>query len=295
MPCIKPSARPARVLPRCSSTTRRVAVAVSTMLVALATPGVTGAAAQSGGSAAGRTAPLLDPRGPYGAWAGYSLGHRRSPRSALPASSTEGVAGMDVSGHQGRVDWDRARAAGARFTYVKATEGTTYQSPVFPQQYNGSYRVGMIRGAYHFALPNVSSGAAQARFFVDNGGGWSADGRTLPGALDIEYNPYGPMCYGLSPQEMSRWITDFSTTYRARTGRYPAIYTTRHWWNTCTGGAEGFAATHPLWVARYGPEVGALPAGWNYHTIWQFNDHGTFPGDQNTFNGSMAQLKQFTR
>ncbi|GIM94689.1 hypothetical protein Ato02nite_064820 [Paractinoplanes toevensis] len=41
----------------------------------------------------------------------------------------------------------------------------------------------MIRGAHHFALPNRSSGSAQADFFVGRGGGWSADGRTLPGAL----------------------------------------------------------------------------------------------------------------
>ncbi|HEY3464381.1 MAG TPA: hypothetical protein VGL47_04565, partial [Amycolatopsis sp.] len=32
--------------------------------------------------------------------------------------------GHDVSGHQGPVDWPAAAAAGAKFTYVKATEGT---------------------------------------------------------------------------------------------------------------------------------------------------------------------------
>ncbi|WP_420810137.1 lysozyme [Halopolyspora algeriensis] len=293
MPCTTPVPRGTRVLHRCLPTTRRVVVAFSTMLLALAAPGVGGAASSAGAPSPGRSAPLLDPRAPHGAWAGYSLGHSSTARTASTGPSGDGVAGMDVSGHQGTVNWQQAWADGARFTYVKATEGTTYHSPVFNQQYTGSYRVGMIRGAYHFALPNVSDGAAQAHFFVDNGGGWSADGRTLPGALDIEYNPYGPMCYGMSPDELSQWITEFSTTYQARTGRYPAIYTTRHWWNTCTGGNESFAATHPLWVARYGPEVGALPAGWNYHTIWQFNDHGTFPGDQNTFNGDRRQLVRF--
>ncbi|MGH3494242.1 MAG: GH25 family lysozyme, partial [Sciscionella sp.] len=88
-------------------------------------------------------------------------------------SAAATVAGMDVSGHQGSVDWHTAYGNGARFAYVKATEGTGYTSPDFGQQYNGSYHVGMIRGAYHFALPNVSSGAAQADYFVDHGGGWS--------------------------------------------------------------------------------------------------------------------------
>ena len=97
---------------------------------------------------------------------------------------------MDVSSHQQNLDWVSAYAAGSRFAYVKATEGTYYTNPYFAQQYVGSADVGMIRGAYHFANPRTSSGADQARYFVNHGGGWSNDGRTLPGLLDIEFNPY---------------------------------------------------------------------------------------------------------
>jgi hypothetical protein len=116
----------------------------------------------------------------------------------LLAAATGSVPGMDVSGYQGNVNWQGSWNNGARFAYVKATEGTSYTNPYFAQQYNGSYNVGMIRGSYHFARPNVSSGKAQADYFVDHGGGWSGDGKTLPGTLDIEYNPYGATCYGLS-------------------------------------------------------------------------------------------------
>src|SRR5687768_15888891 len=53
---------------------------------------------------------------------------------------TEGkVPGMDVSSHQGDVDWQSSWDKGARFAYVKATEGTQYRNPNFTQQYNGSY------------------------------------------------------------------------------------------------------------------------------------------------------------
>ena len=115
-----------------------------------------------------------------------------------PASAATVTYGQDVSGHQGNVNWSAQWSAGSRFAYVKATEGTYYTNPYFAQQYNGSYNVGMIRGSYHFARPDTTSGATQANYFVDHGGGWSRDGRTLPGALDIEYNPYGATCYGLS-------------------------------------------------------------------------------------------------
>ena len=121
-----------------------------------------------------------------------------APAAAAPA----GLPGMDVSSYQGNVNWSAAWNNGARFAYVKATEGTYYTNPSFAQQYNGSYTVGMIRGSYHFARPDTTTGAAQANYFVDPGGGWSKDGRTLPGALDIEYNPYGATCYGLSQSSM---------------------------------------------------------------------------------------------
>jgi GH25 family lysozyme M1 (1,4-beta-N-acetylmuramidase) len=95
-------------------------------------------------------------------------------------AQTEGV---DVSSHQGNVDRATLWNSGVRWACTKATEGTYYTNPYFGQQYNGSYNVGMIRGAYHFATPDTTSGGTQANYFVDHGGGWSKDGRTLPGVL----------------------------------------------------------------------------------------------------------------
>jgi GH25 family lysozyme M1 (1,4-beta-N-acetylmuramidase) len=210
-----------------------------------------------------------------------------------PIYSVTRTPGMDVSNYQGAVNWAAAKANGAQFAYIKATEGTTYRNPSFAQQYNGSYNVGMVRGAYHFALPNVSSGATQANFFVSHGGGWSNDGRTLPPVIDLEYNPYGATCYGLSRAAMVAWIHDFSNVVKARTGREPAIYTTTNWWVTCTGNSAQFSA-NPLWIARYNTTVGALPASWGYYTFWQTADHGIFPGDQNVFNGALDRLHAFT-
>ena len=212
--------------------------------------------------------------------------------AAAPASAASVVYGMDVSGYQGNVNWSTAYANGGRFAYVKATEGTGYTNPYFAQQYNGSYNVGMIRGAYHFARPNVSSGATQADYFVNNGGGWSGDGKTLPGALDIEWNPYsGGTCYGLSAAGMVSWIRDFSNEYHARTSVYPVIYTATSWWSECTGNTGSFSSTNPLWVARYASAAGTLPYDWGYYTFWQNADSGTFPGDQDQFNGAYSQLQ----
>jgi GH25 family lysozyme M1 (1,4-beta-N-acetylmuramidase) len=209
------------------------------------------------------------------------------------AAAAAPVLGLDVSGHQPIIDWSAVSSGGAGFVYVKATEGLAFVNPDFASQYDGSYQAGLIRGAYHFALPNVSSGAAQASYFVANGGGWSADGRTLPGALDVEPNPYGAKCYGLGPSAMVAWIADFADTYHALTTRWPVIYTTSAWWVACTGSYDGFAAQDPLWFASYGPAPGPLPGGWSTYTFWQDAPSGAFPGDQDIFNGTSAEMTQF--
>ena len=199
--------------------------------------------------------------------------------------------GDDVSSHQGNVNWSATKAAGAQFSYSKATEGTYYTNPYFAQQYNGAYNVGLIRGAYTFAIPNGSTGAAQADYFVAHGGGWSADGKTLPGALDIEYNPYGAECYGLSQGSMVNWVASFLNEYHAKTSRWAVIYTTTDWWKTCTGNYGGFAGNDPLWIANYNGSPGVLPAGWGYYTFWQYADSGPMAGDQDTFNGAYSRLQ----
>jgi GH25 family lysozyme M1 (1,4-beta-N-acetylmuramidase) len=200
--------------------------------------------------------------------------------------------GLDVSGYQGNVAWSTVRANGGRFAYIKATESTTYRNPSFSSQYTGSYNAGIIRGAYHFATPNTSTGAAQANYFVDHGGGWSRDGKTLPPALDLEYNPYGSACYGKTHAQMVAWIHDFANTVRVRTGRDMVFYTSTSWWTLCTGNNASFG-NNPLWIPRYGSSVGTLPASWQFQTIWQYADHGVFPGDQNRFNGDFSRVQAF--
>ena len=205
--------------------------------------------------------------------------------------SMTGVLGIDVSSYQGVVDWAGFTKVKRSFAYVKATEGTSYRNPYFPSQYGGAKAAGMYAGAYHFANPGGKSGKKQATYFVTYGGGWKKDGKTLPGVLDIEYNPYGGgVCYGLSKKKMVAWIKDFVTTYKKLTKRDAVIYTTADWWSRCTGNSTKFRYTNPLWAARWTPTKGAgkLPGGWPYYTFWQYSATGI---DQNRFSNTLARLK----
>ncbi|KAJ1954049.1 hypothetical protein GGI12_005879 [Dipsacomyces acuminosporus] len=206
-----------------------------------------------------------------------------APTSGLPK-------GIDISNYQPHVNWNTIKSSGVEFVYIKASEGTTFKDPKFSSHYTGATKAGILRGAYHFARPGSSSGAAQAKYFLAHGGGWTADGKTLPGAIDLEAG-----CGGLSKAAMVKWINDFNSVYHAKTGRYPVIYTTTSWWTQCTGNSAAFKNKNPLWIARWASSPGALPASWSRHTFWQWADKGSLPGDQDRFNGNSAQLKQFAK
>jgi beta-glucosidase-like glycosyl hydrolase len=211
----------------------------------------------------------------------------------LTAKENRGLIGrgMDVSSAQGNVDWQAAYNNGARFAYVKATEGTTYTNPYFAQQYNGSYNIGMIRGAYHYAHPDSSSGTTQADYFVAHGGGWSGDGQTLPPALVLQPGA-SATCYGLSTTAMVNWIKAFSDDVHTKYSKYPMIYTTFNWWNTCTANSSAFATTNPFWIASYTTTAPtSIPAGTATWTMWQSASSGLLPGGQDRFNGSFTQLR----
>ncbi len=295
-------------MPRITHAPRRLAAALLTAATGLTfLPGVAAAAPTGPAPTAEARAAGVQPGNATMGWRQQATSGGRAPLSAqaegaagAPSSKAapqeafvpSGVLGIDVSSWQGTVNWTAQVGTGKRFAYVKATEGTRYKNPYFGAQYTGSYRAGMIRGAYHFATPSSSSGTTQAAFFARNGGGWSADGRTLPGVLDIEYNPYGATCYGLSQASMVAWVRSFTTEYKRLTRRDAVIYTTTDWWTRCTGNSTAFSRTNPLWLARYATAPGTLPGGWTWATFWQYT---SVPIDQNRFSSSYARLVVLAR
>lgn len=73
--------------------------------------------------------------------------------------------GIDVSHHQGQIDWRRVRQDGISFTYVKATEGGDWTDPRFEMNWRGAGEAGLRRGAYHF-FTLCRAGEAQAKHFL---------------------------------------------------------------------------------------------------------------------------------
>ncbi|KAF2858246.1 glycoside hydrolase family 25 protein, partial [Piedraia hortae CBS 480.64] len=199
------------------------------------------------------------------------------------------VLGWDISGNQPNINAANAyRKGGMRFVYIKATEGLTYHNPSFSKQWTSTTSAGFIRGAYHFAHGKEDP-VKQAQFFVAHGGKWSADGKTLPGALDLE-GVNNSVCNGVTPS----WVKRFSDEYHRLTKRYPVLYFSPGWWTQCMKGSTEFSKTNPLWLAAWGSNPPTkLPGGWKQLTIWQNKDTNKYGGDSDVYLHGLAQLKEF--
>ena len=125
--------------------------------------------------------------------------------------------GIDVSHHQGDVDWKKVKGSGVAFAFAKATEGETYTDPKFARNWAGMREAGLVRGAYHFGRPGHDP-VAQARHFVKAVGARSGD---LQLALDLEKDD------GKSPAEVWDWTKRFLAEIKLLTGRPGIIYTSR--------------------------------------------------------------------
>src|SRR5688572_25770827 len=101
-----------------------------------------------------------------------------------PRRSEFPVQGVDVSHHQGTIDWLRLRQADLRFAYIKATEGTAFDDPRFVANWHGARAADLVPGAYHF-YSLCKSGAEQAAHFLDALA--SVPRPALPPAVDLEF------------------------------------------------------------------------------------------------------------
>jgi GH25 family lysozyme M1 (1,4-beta-N-acetylmuramidase) len=255
----------------------RIAVA-AVALAALASGGAASAASAGGGAASG---------------AHFNVGGTHSPRTErllgggpnlaqVKQPNPGDVLGIDVASGQhaggASIDWAQVAAAGYRFAFIKATEGSYYANPYFASDLAAAQAAGLLVAPYHFANPSYSSGRLQADFAL-NDAGLGDNGMTLPLILDIEYDPYSSnWCYGLTAGQMVAWIGAFTSEVYRRTGHYPVIYTLADWWAKCTRSSTAFAGD-PLWVASYdGKKSPALPTGWSTWAYWQYTSVGQVPG-----------------
>lgn len=125
--------------------------------------------------------------------------------------------GVDVSRHQGEIDWRSVAADDIDFAYIKATEGQDFTDVRFRENWEGAGRAGLDRGAYHY-FTLCSDGVRQAEHFLAIA---APDPDDLPPVVDLE-----DLTGSCNPtlQEVGREVMRFVDTVEAAVDRRIVLY-----------------------------------------------------------------------
>jgi len=172
--------------------------------------------------------------------------------------------GVDVSGHQGDIDWHRARQDGIGFAYIKATEGGDFVDGRLTENWQGSAAAGVDHGAYHF-FSLCRSGADQAENFLR---AVPTDPQALPPAVDLEFVGN---CSARPPRDdLLRELKVFIDRVEVATGRTVAVYVLDDF--DARYGVSG-SIDQPVWIRHF-----ILRPGTDDWLIWQVNGHSSVDG-----------------
>jgi lysozyme len=174
-----------------------------------------------------------------------------------PSDRRYPVQGIDVSHHQGRIDWRALPAQGVDFAYIKASEGGDHRDPAFAANWAGARSAGIARGAYHF-YTLCRPGAEQAANFI---AAVPVEPDALPPAVDLEY--LGNCGRKPSRAELHRELAAYIRPVEARFGKPVLLYLTREFDETYEVSAR---ANRPLWLRSLVIEPRFGARAWD---IWQ--------------------------
>ena len=94
------------------------------------------------------------------------------------------VWGIDISHHQGAINWAKVSDSGVKFAFIKASEGEDHRDSRFDENWSAAGAAGIARGAYHF-FTFCTDGIPQADNYL---GAVQNAGRGLPPAVDVEFS-----------------------------------------------------------------------------------------------------------
>ena len=201
------------------------------------------------------------------------------------------IHGIDISHHQGRIDWDELKDNGSinkcpiRFVMIKATEGATQTDENFRDNFYQAREHGFTRGAYHFYSVHTPAYQQAAHFIktvkLDNG--------DLPPVLDVEHKPKDQSDEQFK-SSIHLWLDMVEKHYKIK----PIIYTYFKFKMRYLN--DSIFNEYPYWIAHYYVDSLEYKGPWKF---WQHTDVGRLPGikgnvDFNIYNGSYYDLRQMT-
>ncbi len=185
--------------------------------------------------------------------------------ATLPQSHQ--ILGIDVSHHQGHINWELALAMTIKrdsisFIYLKLTEGTDFKDEQSEVNLNTLSKTIQPYGVYHFFRPNKSA-IAQANYFIKH-----CPKTILKPVLDIELQGE------LNAEPLVDSVLVFLDEVEKQLKVRPMIYTYESFYNDFF--KSSILEPEWFWIANYSGKSRVFN---NSNTIvWQFSENGTVDG-----------------
>lgn len=179
----------------------------------------------------------------------------------------DGFNGIDVSHHNGIINWSKVsnEAPNIQFVYIKATDGATWQDPLYLNNATGARKVGFRIGVYHFFRMTSSAHDQFTNFsnMLD-----SSPFDLIP-MVDVETRDNAEI--GSFRDSLKVFLDLIEEHYHV----VPMIYGTNRSYNELCG--DAFDGKYPLYIGRYGDNV-PIVRGHSRYTIWQYTEEGSISG-----------------
>lgn len=183
---------------------------------------------------------------------------------------TTNIVGIDVSHHQGDINWSEVKKHGLSFVFVKATEGIDYLDTMFAKYWAQLEKENIIRGAYHF-YSSDDDPVEQAKWFTGSVKNFE---NVLPPVLDVERKGHK----NITKENFEKGVLKCLEEIEKLSGKKPIIYSSPNFANTYL--FDKRFDKYFLWVAEYGVDEPVIPDAWQtsgWH-FWQNTRTDKIPG-----------------
>ncbi len=173
--------------------------------------------------------------------------------------------GVDVSHHQGKIDWALVAQDDIAFAYLKATEGGDFQDSAFEENRQGAAAAGLAWGAYHF-FSLCKGGAEQAENYLNALAGGKP---VLAPVLDLEFE--GNCARRPKREYVLAEISAFVARVEQATGQSVILYTPEEFYKAYL---KGEALNRRLWARS----IWRSPSYAKDWSLWQYHQRGLVEG-----------------
>ena len=185
-----------------------------------------------------------------------------------------GKNGIDVSSHQGNIDWSSVKAAGINFAIIRvgyrgSQSGVLVEDSRFKKNIQGATAAGINVGVYFFTQAVTEAEAVEeASMALSLCSGYNL---AYPIFVDTENGSGGARANGLDKATRTACVSAFCKTV-ANGGRKAGVYASKSWYNNKID-ASAFSS-YFIWVAQYNTTCTYK----GKYNMWQYSSKGSVPG-----------------